>query len=154
MMTHNRDNRIREVHSLKDLRAYHCVDFHLLEFGGGELTRLVQDVIGNGYLANIVQQRARLESLDLEPVQTEMPCEPRGVHLNSIDVIVSYLVLRINRSGERLDRGKVDETYTLGGLGSLIGLLEIQVTRRKHDRHKRTRCQQQRHSVLNHTEIY
>src|ERR1700730_9941393 len=143
MMPHNRDDRIREVDPLEDLRADYCVDFHLVEFGGGEFARLVQDVVWNCNLADVVQQRAGFESLDFELAQPEMSRQPAGVHLNSIDVIVSNFVLRINRGGKRFHGGQMDTAYALDGTGSLIGLLEVKMTGRKENRNHRT-CPEQR----------
>src|SRR5262249_43326090 len=71
MVSDDGNDRIGEVHSLQNLRTYDRVDFHLLELGGGELARLIQDVVWNRDLAHIMEQRAGFERFNLKLIQTE-----------------------------------------------------------------------------------
>ena len=50
------DNRIGKVHALENLGAYYRVDLHLFELFRRQPTRLVDDVLGNGQLADVMQQ--------------------------------------------------------------------------------------------------
>src|SRR5262249_31950089 len=124
MMTDYRDNRVREVDPLHDLGSDHGVDLHLLEFGGAELPRFVEDVVGHRDLSDVVQQCACLERFDLGLSKSEMSCESGGIHPDAIDVIVSDLILCVDRGGERLDRCEMDFAYPLAGLRSLVSLFE------------------------------
>ena len=66
MVAHDWHDRIREADALQYLRAGNRVQLHLLELGGGQLAGLVEDVIGHGELADVVQQRAGLQRFDLK----------------------------------------------------------------------------------------
>jgi hypothetical protein len=93
------DDRIREVDLFENLRADGRVNLHPLELGRGEFARLVQDVIGHGQLAHVVQQRARLQGFDLGRRQAEDAAQARCVNLHAADVAVGRLILRVNRGG-------------------------------------------------------
>ena len=63
MAAHDRHDRIREIDERQDVGADVDVALHLLELGGGQLAGLVEDVLGHGELAGVVQQRRRLDRL-------------------------------------------------------------------------------------------
>ena len=65
MVADDGHDRVREIDAFEYLRADGRVNLHLVKLGGRQLPRLVQDVIGDGELADVVQQRAGLQRLDL-----------------------------------------------------------------------------------------
>src|SRR5437867_1981572 len=65
VMSDDRHNRIRKSDPLENLGADDRVNFHLLELRGRESAWLVENVVGHGELADVVQQRARFERFDL-----------------------------------------------------------------------------------------
>ena len=148
VMADDRDHRVREIHALHDLRAHDRVHLHLVELGGRELAGLVEDVIGDGDLAHVVQQRARLERFYLRLAQPEMAGQPARVNLHAVDVIVSDIVFGIDGRGERFDRSQVQAADALGGLRALVGLLEVEMTGREYDGDQRPRRQQRAYPVM------
>ena len=93
MMANDRYYWIREVDAFHNLGADDRVNLHLLELGGGKFAGFVQYVIRYGYLADVVQQRARFERFNFEFAKSEVTRKPGSVDLNSIDVIVCDLIL-------------------------------------------------------------
>ena len=60
MMANDRQYRVREVDTLKDLFADDRVNLCLFEFGRRQHAGLVENLIRHSQLANIVQQRSSL----------------------------------------------------------------------------------------------
>ncbi len=65
MAEDQRRHRIRERHGGDDLRADLRMDADLLELFLRQRSGLRQDVLGHGELADVVEQRRRLDALDL-----------------------------------------------------------------------------------------
>src|SRR5438128_7763841 len=87
MMSHDGNDRIREADALQYLCADRGVHFHLLELGVRELSRLVEDVIGHGELANIMQQRAGLQRFDLKLGKLEGLAHACRINLYAVNVV-------------------------------------------------------------------
>ena len=68
MAAHDRHDRIRELDEREDVGADVDVQLHLLELGRRQLARLVEDVLGHGELAGVVQQRRRFDRLQRQLV--------------------------------------------------------------------------------------
>src|SRR5947209_15945655 len=62
---------LREAYAADDVPADDGVNLHLLELGRGQTARLVEDVVGHGELADVVEERARLQSLRLRVARSE-----------------------------------------------------------------------------------
>ena len=63
MAPHDRHDGIRKIDKRQNVGADIDMALHLLEFGLGQLARLVQDVFGHRELARVVQQRRRFDAL-------------------------------------------------------------------------------------------
>ena len=61
MVADDGHDRVREIHLGQNLRAHRACVFMLLELSRRELAGLVEDVLGHGELADVVQQRRCLE---------------------------------------------------------------------------------------------
>ncbi len=61
---HDRHDGKREIDEREDVRAHVHVFLHLLELGVGEPAGLVEDALGHGELAGVVQQRGGLDRLE------------------------------------------------------------------------------------------
>ena len=107
MAEDQRRHRVRERDGADDVGADLRVRADLLELFGRERPRLRQDVLGHGQLADVVQQRGRLDSLDVVLGHPERAGERRGVQLHAPDVGLRGLVLRVDRQRERFDRRQV-----------------------------------------------
>ena len=113
---------IRKVDEREDVGADVDVLLHLVELRRRQLARLVENVLGDGQLARVVEQRGRLDGFDRRLVGDAQPRGERRRHaLHAPDVIVGHVVLRIDRHGERFDRGLVE---TIHFRDVLSGVLE------------------------------
>src|SRR5712692_1914398 len=65
-------HRKRKVHAPKNLSADHRMHFCLFELSRGQRARLVQNVIGHGELANVMQQGFGLASLHPNAFEIEL----------------------------------------------------------------------------------
>src|SRR5438034_1574677 len=108
MMTDDRHNWIGKINRRQDVRAYTGVKFHFLEFGRGQLTWFVQDVLWNRELSHVVEQRSCFYCLNEFLIRdSDVPCETNGVDLDSSNVTMSDLVFCIDRHRQRFNRGKI-----------------------------------------------
>ena len=85
----------------------------LLELLGRQRPRLREDVLGHGQLADVVQQRGRLDALDFVLAHPEAARERGGVELHAADVQLRGLVLRVDRERQRFDRRQVQVRHLL-----------------------------------------
>ena len=114
VVPHDRDDRIREVDRREDLGADRRVQLHLLELGGRQLARLVEDVLGHRDLAGVVQQPARLDRLQRLLVgDPQLARQADGCALHSTDVAVRDFVFRIDRRRQRFDGRQVQAVELL-----------------------------------------
>ena len=85
---------------------YVCPDrrmnLHFLELGRSELARLVQDELGHGELAYVVQQRARLKRRHLLARDVQKLPQLGRVQARASHVAVCRLILRVDGNRERL----------------------------------------------------
>ena len=98
---------VRKRNGGDDFGADLGMDADLLEFLLGQRSRLRQDVFRDRQLPDVVQQRGRLDALDVGCRQTEGPRQSGGVQLHAPDVHLGQLVLRVDGAGEGFDRGQV-----------------------------------------------
>ena len=102
-----RRHRIGKRHPADDLGADLRVDADLLELFLGERPRLRQDVLGHGELADVVQERRGLDTLDVGAGHAERAGQASGVHLDAPDVALRRLILGVDGQRERFDGGQV-----------------------------------------------
>ena len=108
-----RRHRVRERHRADDLGADLGVDADLLELLLRQRSRLRQDVLGHGQLADIVEQGRRLHALDLVVGHAQRPGDAGGVDLHAADVALGGLVLGVDGQRQRFDRGQVQVRHLL-----------------------------------------
>ena len=99
---HRRDRRALDV--AENLGAVSRVLAHLRELFWCQFSGLVENGIGHGDLADVVQQRRQLRGLALGLGEPEFDGELRGEGGNPFGVAVRIPVARVNRRGDRLDR--------------------------------------------------
>ena len=106
-------HRIRERHSRDDVGADLRVAPDLLELFGRQRARLGDDVLGNGQLADVVEQRRGLDRLHLDVGHPECPRQRGRVNLDATDVVMRRLILGVNRQRQRFDRRQVQLGHLL-----------------------------------------
>ena len=112
-----------EVDGVQDVRAPLRVFLDLLELLVRQAARLEQDVFGNAQLADVVQQRAGVQSLQLVPRQAHLLRRRHRVALDAQDVLVGVLVLGVNSEGEALDGRPVNFFQVFLVLFQLVNVL-------------------------------
>ena len=65
-------------HLFQDLRAHNGMDLHLLELFGGQLAGFRNDVLGNGQLADVVQQSGGAQGVQVRRRSGPALCRSRG----------------------------------------------------------------------------
>ena len=83
------------------------MDPDLLELFLRQRTRLRQDVLGHGELADVVQQRRRLDALDFRRRTGRRLRQAGRVDLHAADVHLRGLILGVDRARQRFDRRQV-----------------------------------------------
>jgi len=94
---HDRNHGIREANSFENFRSHHRVNLHLLEFFGSQPARLRDDVFGNCQLADIVQQRGRVQSFQLRAFHAQFLGNLDGINSHALQVRMRGLVFGLNR---------------------------------------------------------
>ena len=113
MAEDQRRHRIGKRHAADDFRADLRVDADLLELLLRQRTRLRQDVLGHGQLADVVEQRRGLDALNLVLGHAERACEAGRVHLHAADVALRRLILRVDGERQRFDGRQVQVGHLL-----------------------------------------
>ena len=86
--------------------------FMISNSAGRQPPGLVQDVFGDGQLAHVVQQRRRVDRLNLALVlDVQRTRQPQRLVLHSARVVVRHLIFGIDRVRERFDRGDIDAVH-------------------------------------------
>ena len=122
MRANDRHHRIREVDRRQDVGADIDVQLHRLEFGRRQLAGLVEDALGHGQLAGVMQQRRgldRLQRLLVEPA--ERLGQAHRVMLHAMNVAAGDAVLRFDRGRERADRREIQ---AVDGRDVLLGVFD------------------------------
>ena len=148
VMPHDRDHGIGKVDRGENLRADRRVQLHLLEFGGRQLARLVEDVLGHRDLPGVVQQRSgfdRFERLLVGDADFARQSHRGGLHAS--DVAVRHLVLGIDRGRQRLDGREIHPIEFLD-----VSLRVLQPAERRS--HRQIRNQQQRQDERDDAEVH
>ena len=114
MMEDDRDRVPEDGRLLQDHLADPGVLDHGLPFDGRERGRLLQDLLGKGQLADVVEQGREADTVDLGVGKTEAACHPnrqRGDQRGRMAPVV-----RVRRKGgdERLLRGQPGELRDVG----------------------------------------
>ena len=104
---HVRRHGVRERHASEDLGAHLRVYLDLLALLRSERTRLAQDVLRHGELADVVEQRGRAHALHVGGRHAERFREAGRVDLDPAQVRRGRLVLGVDGERQRLDRRKV-----------------------------------------------
>ena len=88
---------------LQNLSPDHRVNFHLLEFFRGQAAGLRNNVLGNGQLANVMQQRRCLQGLHFRRFQAHVLGHLERIHPHPLQVIVRGMVFGFDRQCQGLD---------------------------------------------------
>ena len=104
--SHNRHHRVREANALKNFRAHHGMDLHLLELFRSQPSGLRNDVFRYGQLADIMQQRRGVERLEFGTFYAQFLGYLNGIDANPLQVIVSSLVFGFDGQGKGLNRSE------------------------------------------------
>ena len=107
MAENERRDRIRERHAADDFGADLRVNADLLELFLRQRARLRQDVFGDGELADVVEQRRGLHTLNFVVRHAERARQSGGVHLHPADVALGRLILGVDGERQRFDRGQM-----------------------------------------------
>src|SRR5207253_4023916 len=106
---HNRNDRIRELHPLKDFRTNERMDLHALEFFGSQPPGLGDDVLRDGQLADIMKNCGRAKSFEIGFRQAHFlsngnsidlhaaAVDRKSTRLNSSHVAISYAVFCLKK---------------------------------------------------------
>src|SRR6266571_5952009 len=95
---------VREVDSFQNIAADRGMNLHLGELRFSKFSGLVEDVLGNGELSDVMQQRAGNKGSDFLIAHLEEFAHLSPVELRTPYVTMRSLVLRINGDCQRLDR--------------------------------------------------
>ena len=114
MILNERRDRVRKRYSSDDVRTDLRMCLYLLELFGGQRTRLREDVLRDGELADVVQQRRCSHRLSFGVRHTELSSHRRRVELHAADVILGRAVLGVDRARKRFDRRQVQFGQLLG----------------------------------------
>ena len=109
-----RRHGIGERHRADDVGADLRMGADLLELFRRQRARLGQNVLGHRELADIVQQRRRLDALDLVLAHAQTARQRRRIELHAADVELRRLVLGVDRERQRFDRRQVQVGHLLG----------------------------------------
>ena len=96
-------DRVWKAHPLEDFRSHQRMNLHFLEFFRRQAARFRDDVLGNRKLAYIVQQGCGLQRLHPLPVNLQFLRHLDGVNSNSLQVVVSRLILGLDGESQRFD---------------------------------------------------
>ena len=108
MVADGRQHRVREVDVRQDVRGHRRVGLDLLEFHLGELPRLVQEMVGDGQLPDVVQERRGTHRLELLPRDPHAAGQLERVSLHAARVTLRVRILGVNRQRQGLDGRQVD----------------------------------------------
>src|SRR5437016_4626692 len=96
-------HRIRKINSFQNVATYRRMNLHFRKFSFSELAGFVEDVLGHGQLADVVQQRAGEERSQFLVAYFQELTHLTRVNLSSAHVTVSRLVFSVDGNRQRLD---------------------------------------------------
>ena len=114
MIQDQRRDGVRERHRRDDLGADLRMDPDLLKLFVGERTWLREDVLGDGQLSDVVQQRGCLDRFDLGVGHAECLGQARGIDLDAANVVVRRVILGLDGQRERFHRGQMQLAHPPG----------------------------------------
>src|SRR5688572_4692782 len=108
MVSYYRDDRIRKSNRRQQVSANVGVTLHFVEFGAGQFSRLVKNVLWDSELSHIMEQRGRLDCLKLAffPYSKALG-KLDSVSLHSSNVAMRDLVFCIHGHSQGLDGRQV-----------------------------------------------
>ena len=107
MRPDDRHHRIGKADPLQNLRPHQRVDLHLFKFFRRQAPGLRDDVFGHGQLADVVQQRRRVQSFHFARGHAQFLGHFDGVHPHPLQVVVRGVVLGFDGQRQRLDGAQV-----------------------------------------------
>ena len=95
---------LKKLDAAQDLLTMHRMFAHAYPLFFGELRRLAQDRIRHADLADVVQQRSKLERLHLFAVQAILASQAQTVTQRLVPSGRAFRVARFERGGQRFQR--------------------------------------------------
>src|SRR5207237_1350242 len=106
-------DRVRKADAFQNLCPDQGVNLHLLELFGSEASGFGDNVLGDGKLANVVQQGGRVQGFQLGAANAQFLGDFDGVDAHTLQVIVRGLVLSFDRERQGFDGTKVEVRHFL-----------------------------------------
>src|SRR5215471_6504291 len=108
MMSYDRHDRIWEIDGRENVCADTGMQLHFFELARREWSGLVQNVFGDGKFTHVMKKRGCLNRLDLPAViYAHGSRQTHREELNSSDVTMSNLVLRVDGHCQSLNRRNI-----------------------------------------------
>src|SRR6266849_10873193 len=114
MVTHDWRYGIRKINTTENLRSHGGVDLHLIKLCRCQTARFVDDVGGNGELADVMKQGSGFKCTDLRDAETQNLAEAGRVNLHPAHVAMRCLIFRVYCRGKRFGSGKVHAAELFG----------------------------------------
>src|SRR6185312_3859348 len=105
--SNDRHNRIGKPYPLQDVGPDNRMNFHLVEFFGGQLTRFVDDMFGDREFSDVVQQCRGKDRLHLRLVQPHRLANLCNVDTDPQQMLVGIVVLGLDGHRQAFDRPEV-----------------------------------------------
>src|SRR5436309_2738142 len=108
-MPNNRHDGIGKLNRREDICADTNMEFHLLELGRCQRAWFIENVLGYGQLAHVVEESCCLDRSNLCVIRnTHHFSETNRVGLDASNMPMSYLVLCVDRHCESFDSRHVE----------------------------------------------
>ena len=117
------------------------MNLHFFEFFRRQAARFRDDVLGNRQLADIVQQGRGLQGLHPLPVNLKFLRNLDGVDANSLQVVVSCLILGLDGECQRFDGAHMQVSHLFDVPLLVFQFAEVKAVRTVDEVHHRKRQQ-------------
>ena len=105
------------------------MNLHLLELFRSQPAGFRNDMFGHGQLANVMQQRGRVQGLQLRPLHAQFFGNLDGVYTHPLQVIVRGLILGFNGQGQGFNGSKMQIRHFFDMPFFIFQLSEIETVR-------------------------
>ena len=108
VVSDNRDNGIWEFDGRKNVSADAGMELHFIELASRQATRFIEDVLGYGDFAHVMEECGCLKCLQLDGIiNAQLSSQTQSKTLNPADMAVCYLVFGVDRGCQGLYRRKI-----------------------------------------------
>ena len=134
---HDRNDRIRKLHALKDFRPNERVNLHALEFFGRQPPGLGDDVLRDGQLADVVKNRSRTKRFELGRRQAHFLSNGHGIDLHAPQVLMRAVILGLDCERQCFNRPQMESSHALGVIAFGLQPGQIKAVRTEDQIHNR-----------------